>query len=288
MVRILSLFLELSRPFTLIFPFVAAFAGLMMAVETVALKSIFMGIGVGFILVIVHAAANIFNQYFDRDIDEVNKPTRPIPSGRVTARTALNISVATYLAGLALSLAFGPRFFGLVLLYAVLTVVYSAPPRLKQFPWLSNLTIAVARGMLILMAGYAAVKPLDSQIWAISSVLGLYLMGAASTKDFVEIKGDRKFGVRTLPVVYGTEKTIRIIWPFFILPFLLVPVFCYFSLLPWNMILLTAFVLMGAFTVGSMLRNPSEKAFTENSLSWVLMYLTIILYPITAMILEFT
>ncbi|MFH1540030.1 MAG: UbiA family prenyltransferase [bacterium] len=282
------LFFELARPFTLIFPFVASFAGLMLASERADLKSAFLGISVGFILIIVHSAANIFNQYFDRDIDAVNKPTRPVPQGRITPVAVLAISIVTYTVGIGLSLLVNFRFFALVFLYAALTVIYSAPPRLKRFPWLSNVTIAIARGMLILMAGYAAAGPLDVEIWAISSVLGIYLVGAASTKDFAEIEGDRKHGINTLPVIYGTEKTIRIIWPFFIFPFLLIPAYCYLSLIPFKMILLTAFVLPGVFTVSSMLKNPSEKAFTENSLSWALMYLTIIFFPIAAMILEFT
>jgi len=288
MKKLLLLFLELTRPFTLIFPFVAAFAGLMLASKRVDIKSVFLGISVGLILIIVDSAANIFNQYFDREIDSVNKPMRPIPQGEISPGAVLALSLVLYGVGISLSLLLNFRFFLLVVLYATLTILYSAPPRLKRFPWLSNITIAVARGMLILMAGYAAIKPLDMEIWAISSVLGFYLVGAASTKDFVEIKGDRKHGIRTLPVIYGTERTIKIIWPFFIFPFLLIPFYCYLSLIPSNMIVLTAFVLLGGFTVASMLRNPSEKAFTENSLSWVLMYLTIILFPITAMLLEFT
>ena len=280
------LIVELARPFTLIFPFVAAFAGLVVARSRADADTLLLGACAGAIFVVIHAGANAFNQYTDRDIDAANKPGRPIPSGRMSSRAVLAASLTMYAAGLAPALLIGKRFFVLAVLYAALTIIYSAPPRLKRFPWLSNLTIAVARGMLILMAGYAAARPLGAQIWALASVPGIYLLGAASTKDFSEVKGDSKFGIRTLPVVYGAEKTTKIIWPFFIFPFLLIPLYCRLNLLPAHMMLLTAFAAPGAATVVSMLRNPAEKAFTENSLSWALMYLTIIFFPITAMILE--
>jgi len=282
----IGLLSELSRPFTLIFPFTASFAGVVLAAGRLDLKSAVLGAGAGGIFIISHSAANIFNQYYDRDIDAVNKPGRPIPRGDVPPAAALAVSLAAYAAGLGLSLLVNIRFFAFVSAYSALTIVYSAPPRLKRFPWLSNITIAAARGVLILVAGYAAVAPPGAEIWTIAGVLGIYLVGAASTKDFAEVEGDGRHGIRTLPVIYGAERTVKIIWPFFIFPFLLIPVGRHFSLVPAGMVPLAAFALPGAVTVYSMLRNPSGKAFTENSLCWGLMYLTLILYPITAMILE--
>lgn len=52
----------------------------------------------------------------------------------------------------------------------------------------------------------------------------LFLLGAASTKDFADIKGDRNGGLKTLPIIYGPQKTAKIIGPFCVVPWLLLPV----------------------------------------------------------------
>ena len=63
----------------------------------------------------------------------------------------------------------------------------------------------------------------STEPWYIGLVIGLFLLGAASTKDFADIEGDRAGGCRTLPIVYGVKKAAWIISPFFVLPWLLLP-----------------------------------------------------------------
>ena len=117
--------------------------------------------------------------------------------------------------------------------------------------------------------------------WYIGSVFGLFLLGAASTKDFADIEGDRADGCETLPILYGVKKAAWMIAPFFVLPFVLIPIGVTRGILTGNPGLLMAlgFGLMayGAFTVYLLVRRPEDLATTENHPSWTHMYLMMML-----------
>lgn len=161
---------------------------------------------------------------------------------------------------------------------AFITVLYSAPPfRLKRFPFLSNIAIALARGMLLIVAGWSVYDtPYNSTPWFLGLIFAFYLLGAASTKDFSDIEGDTAFGVRTLPSVYGVEKSLKIIAPFFIFPFLLIPLGVFSGLIPHVTMPLVLLSLWGAYAYKLLSNHPSELTLETNHLSWKHMYLILI------------
>jgi 4-hydroxybenzoate polyprenyltransferase len=166
---------------------------------------------------------------------------------------------------------------------------YLAPYQLgrtKVRGMLANLTIAIPRGILLKVAGWAMVATVwYAEPWYIGTIFGLYLMGAASTKDFADIQGDLAGGCRTLPIIYGVRKAAWIISPFFIFPWLLVPLGAFLpdpqnpehAILTGNPWLLTGLgvllTLWGCYTVYLLLRDPDSLAETENHPSWKHMYL---------------
>ena len=113
----------------------------------------------------------------------------------------------------------------------------------------------------------------------------LVLIGAASTKDFADMEGDRAGGRKTLPIVYGVKKAIWIIAPFFVLPWLFVPLGAFLPdpqnpehpILTGNPWILTSFgavfTVWGIYTVYLLLRDPNSLTETENHPSWKHMYL---------------
>ncbi|HEY4588179.1 MAG TPA: UbiA family prenyltransferase, partial [Thermoanaerobaculia bacterium] len=168
------------------------------------------------------------------------------------------------------------------------TFIYSAPElgRTKVRGMLANLTIAIPRGVLLKVAGWAMVAHVSfTEPWYIGGVIGLFLIGAASTKDFADMEGDRAGGCRTLPILYGAQKAAWIISPFFIIPWIFVPLGAYLRdprnpshpILTGNPWILTAFGLVftvwGAYTVWLILRDPKSLTETENHPSWKHMYL---------------
>jgi hypothetical protein len=78
--------------------------------------------------------------------------------------------------------------------------------------------------MLLKVAGWAMVASVFyAEPWYIGAIFGLFLIGAAGTKDFADIEGDRAGGCKTLPILYGVKKAAWIIAPFFVFPWLLIP-----------------------------------------------------------------
>ena len=275
-------FMGLSRPFTLFPPAVAVISGGLIALghyghEPTA-DSLLLLVFAGALLAVINAASNAINQAFDADIDAVNKPTRPIPSGTWSKGETIKVSSLIYLFAFILAFVVGRPFALFALLFILITILYSIPPlRLKKRLWGSNITIAVARSWLLLLAGWSVfpyVNIMEPTIWYCGLIMFVFLFGASTTKDFTDIKGDREYGMNTLPVVYGVEKTALIISPFFVLPFLLIPLGATAELLPLASVKLTPMIGWGFYVViilGSVATEPSKKL--ENSKMWFHMYM---------------
>jgi 4-hydroxybenzoate polyprenyltransferase len=151
---------------------------------------------------------------------------------------------------------------------------------------LANFTMAIPRGILLKLAGWAMVAPIwSAEPWYIGLVICLFLLGAASTKDFADIEGDRAGGCRTLPIVYGVRKAAWLISPSFVFPWLLLPLGTMLrdpqnrshAILTGNPWLLSAlgalFIVWGAYTVYLLVRDPASLTATENHPSWKHMYM---------------
>jgi 4-hydroxybenzoate polyprenyltransferase len=226
---------------------------------------------------LLNGASNVVNQVYDLPIDRINKPARPLPSGRATRRTALGLSVTLYAASLAIAATINCSVLAMFALGAAATVVYSVPPlRTKRFGWWANVTIAVPRGVLLKVAGWSVTKSiLCPEAWLIGGVFGLFLLGATTSKDFADVEGDRADGCRTLPVVHGRQKAIRMIHPFFTIPFLLLAAGAAGGLFTGNRVALVALGLICAawgHAVVVMLRRDPDAQLTENHPSWRHMY----------------
>ena len=278
-----ALYWELARPFTLVAPALGMFTGSVIALGAsppvplgpwIAAK-----VALGTIMAaVLNAASNVLNQVTDLEADRINKPDRPVPSGRVDPSEALRLSGWLYVAAFLLAVPVGPQCTLLAGTAAVMTLAYSAPPlRLKAVPYLANLVIAVPRGVLLKVAGWSCVRDFGRlEPWYIGLVFGLFLLGATTTKDFADLRGDAAAGFRTLPVVHGPRRAAWIIAPFLVLPFLLIPYGIARGMLsgdPAILLALTATLCAwGAYIVYLMVRRPGELARTENHPSWTHMY----------------
>ncbi len=149
------------------------------------------------------------NDWFDRHVDAINEPNRPIPSGRVPGRWGLGIAIGWT----ALSLAVGAALGFWVLVAAVvglaLAWAYSAPPfRLKINGWWGNSAVGLCYEGLPWFTGAAAVAHHQSPDGRSTLLALLYSAGAFGImvlNDFKAIEGDQKLGIRTLPVQLGVR-----------------------------------------------------------------------------------
>jgi 4-hydroxybenzoate polyprenyltransferase len=224
-----------ARPFTLVPPMVGIFSGSLIGygasrapfrLAQVALAVVAAGV--------LNAASNGLNQICDLENDRINKPQRPLPSGQLGRGKAWAFVAVMYAGALAMVGAVNRETFAIYVIAALATVAYSAPPlRLKCHPLGSNLVIALIRGELLKVAGWAAVSTVLVSIepWYIGFIYFLFLLGATTTKDFADIEGDRAAGCITLPVRYGPVWSARAISPAFIVPWLLMPLGVYLRIL---------------------------------------------------------
>ena len=280
-------YIQLARPFTLIAPALGFVSGAITAIGAYPAEPWTMAVLTPAIIgaamaAMLNAASNALNQIYDLAIDAVNKPARPLPSGRLTIRQAWVFTWISYAIALVLAWFVAPdgrhECFWIVLAAAILTFAYSVPPvRTKRHGLWANVTIAVPRGLLLKVAGWSAVKTVFGvEPWFIGGVFGLFLLGASTTKDFSDMEGDRADGCRTLPIIYGVRKAAWLIAPSFVLPFMLINVGVVTGILTGNPLLLhllgITMTIYGAYVLYLMLRKPEELALDANHVSWAHMY----------------
>ncbi len=112
---------------------------------------------------VLNAANNALNQIYDLDIDRVNKPKRPLPSGALTVGEAWAFTLVTAFLAWVLAWLASPdgrrECFWIVVFTTLLCWIYSAPPLwTKRRGFLANVTIAIPRGVLLKVAGWSTVK----------------------------------------------------------------------------------------------------------------------------------
>ncbi len=150
----------------------------------------------------------MLNDYFDRDLDAINEPTRPIPAGDISLRDAtILISVWTLITVVVAAL-LHPFVFAHVILGIINAHLYSANPiKLKKRLWWGNIIVAFSYLVYPWLSGeviYRGSLTVDSIIIALCYAFAS--TGTMTVNDFKSIEGDKRVGIRTLPVVYGERK----------------------------------------------------------------------------------
>jgi 4-hydroxybenzoate polyprenyltransferase len=282
-----AVLLEFSRPFTLVAPALGFASGAVTATGALPREpltsELFLYPILGLTMAaVLNAASNALNQIYDLEIDRINKPRRPLPSGRLNLADAWVFTIAAYAVALALAWLTAPggrrECFWIVVVATMITVLYSVPPfRTKRLGIWANVTIAIPRGVLLKVAGWSSVKTvLGFEPWFIGAIFGLFLLGASTTKDFADMEGDARGGCRTLPIVYGVRRAAWLISPSFVLPFVMISAGTFAGILTGNFVLLQllsiVMTIYGAYVCYLMLRRPEDLAVEENHVSWAHMY----------------
>lgn len=158
---------------------------------------------------LVCGTSQVVNDWYDQDVDRINEPQRPIPSGRVPGQWGLYIAYVWTALSLVVSTVLGPWGFAATTVGLLLAWAYSAPPiRLKQNGWYGNAACASAYEGLPWFTG-ALVASGALPDWKILALAALYSAGAhgiMTLNDFKSIEGDRQMGIRSIPVQLGAER----------------------------------------------------------------------------------
>jgi chlorophyll synthase len=213
---------------------------------------------------LVCASSQAVNDWYDRHVDAINEPNRPIPSGRIPGQWGLYIALIWSLISLWVGSLLGPIGFIATIMALVLAWLYSMPPiRFKNNGWLGNLACGVSyeglawvTGATLLSGGVLPSKP--SLILA-----GLYSAsahGIMTLNDFKAIDGDRQMGVRSLPVQLGAFKAAKVSAFMMLIPQLIVLGLLLFWDKPIYAFVIGGLMIGQILLLKDFLRKPIEKA----------------------------
>jgi len=256
--------LTLLKPITWFPPMWAFACGSITGSEAIADNLPIFLLGLALTGPLVCASSQAVNDWFDRHVDAINEPLRPIPSGRIPGRWGLYIAIVWSLISIWVGSYLGPIGFAATLLALVLAWLYSMPPiRFKNNGWFGNLACGISyeglawvTGATLISGGVMPSKP--SLILA-----GLYSAsahGIMTLNDFKAIEGDRQMGVRSLPVQLGAKRAAQVAAAFMLIPQLVV--LC--LLLSWGKemyaLVISLLIVAQVILLKDFLRRPIEKA----------------------------
>lgn len=218
---------------------------------------------------LVCASSQAVNDWFDRHVDAINEPQRPIPSGRMPGRWGLGIAVAWTGLSLLWATLMGPWGFAACALAIVFSWAYSAPPvRLKNNGWWGNTACALSYEGLAWITG-AAVMLGGAWPGAHSLLLALlYSIGAhgiMTLNDFKAIEGDQRMGVASLPVQLGAKNAALAACLFMWLPQLMVSALLLSWQLPWHAAAVLTLSLLQWPLMLRFMQEPVERALSVSA-----------------------
>jgi geranylgeranylglycerol-phosphate geranylgeranyltransferase len=191
----------LTRPNNLLITFLsiwtaAIVAGSIEPVQNVILASIS--------AVLIMIGANVINDIFDIEIDRINKPKRPLPSGKVSIRTAYIIFFSSYFLAWILALFINFQIFLVALIFGLLLILYSY--KFKRMVLIGNFVVSLATGMAFIYGGMSVDRVEGTVFPALFAFF--FHFGREIIKDLQDVQGDGVNAANTLAVIYGTRAAL--------------------------------------------------------------------------------
>ncbi len=205
--------LELLKPITWFAPMWAYGCGIVSSGVPISQHLGLLALGVILAGPMVCGTSQAVNDWFDRHVDAINEPNRPIPSGRLPGLLGLHIAIRWTAFSLLVAAALGRWGFLAAVVGLALAWAYSAPPlRLKQNGWWGNAACAACYEGLPWITG-TAVMTAAAPDWHVLLIAALYSAGAhgiMTLNDFKSVEGDRQSAIRSLPVQLGVTMAGRV------------------------------------------------------------------------------
>jgi geranylgeranylglycerol-phosphate geranylgeranyltransferase len=192
----------ITRPLNAVVAGIAVIVAYLIATGTIIPEVLLLFV----VVILVTAAGNVINDYFDVEIDRVNRPDRPIPSGQVTLPAARAFAIVLFLAGILLCLLTNALCITIAVFNTILLIAYAA--RLKRTPLFGNIAVSYLAGSMFLFGG--ALSGMSGLIHVIPfAVMTFFAMLARElVKDAEDVEGDRASGAETVPIRFGIRKTV--------------------------------------------------------------------------------
>jgi len=197
-------FFSIIRPANAVMSGVTAIIAYLIATGTVIPSVILLLV----VVTLITAAGNVINDYFDADIDRINRPERPIPSGKISPVSARGYAVTLFLAGIVVSLFTPPLCLAIAVINSAILVLYAA--RLKSMPVIGNAAVAYLAASIFLFGGAFAGGYALVLMVPLAVITFFATMVREILKDAEDVEGDAAGGADTLPIRMGIRLTTRI------------------------------------------------------------------------------
>lgn len=205
-----SAVLELLKPITWFPPMWAFACGVVSSGMSVREHWVTLILGILLTGPLVCATSQAVNDWFDRHVDAINEPGRPIPSGRIPGRWGLYIGIVWTILSLLVAAYLGTVVLCAAILGLCLAWAYSAPPfRLKQNAWYGSAACGACyeglpwvTGAAVMLAGALP----DAKIFMMAALYSIGAHGIMTLNDFKAVEGDKALGLKSLPVMMGTQR----------------------------------------------------------------------------------
>jgi chlorophyll synthase len=212
---------------------------------------------------LVCGTSQVVNDWFDREVDALNEPQRPIPSGRVPGHWALALAALWSALSLILGALLGPFALAATLAGLVLAWIYSAPPlRLKLNGWWGNAAVAACYEGLpwITGAAIAAGGAPGGPIIALAALYSIGAHGIMTLNDFKSVAGDRALGIRSLPAQLGVARAARVACAVMAAPQVVVVALMLHWQRPLGAAVVAALLIAQVLLMVRLLRAPRDRA----------------------------
>ncbi|WP_295722334.1 UbiA family prenyltransferase [uncultured Methanobrevibacter sp.] len=217
---------------------------------------------------------NAINDVFDVKIDSINKPTRPIPSGRIKLKTgkiySLGLMAVAVIVGGIISLIvnhFGPVL--IVIGACILEYFYARD--LKSTVLIGNISVGLLTGLCFLFGGVIiGCKNGNIQIIKISLILAFFAMLMTTAreivKDIEDIEGDKKEGAKTFPIVYDKKVSAYLTASLIIIDTILCPLLYSYHIFSLSYLIIVAIAMILFFySAYSILKDQRRENCTKIS-----------------------
>lgn len=167
--------------------------------------SIILGFMVGFF---ISTSALILNDYFDIEIDKINVPTRPLPSGMIKPYEVVLLSIVTTFIGLVSAFFIGRTALIMAVAFWIIGLLYNWKFKRTGLP--GNLMVSSSVAVTFILGGIAVGKPWNPAVWCFSIIAFFIDLGEEIASDAMDMAGDAKINSRSIALSRGKDAALKI------------------------------------------------------------------------------
>lgn len=209
------------------------------------------------------AAGNVINDYFDYQIDLINKPERPIPSGRISLKNGRNYGYLLFLLGTICGFLISyltNNWIPFIIVLIADVILYLYAYTLKATPLIGNLAVGFMTGFGFVFGGYTLNNP---TIISTSIFLGFFAFVMTTArelvKDIEDMEGDKSEGAKTLPILYGEKITSVLAFILIVIDCALCPLLYYYNVFGFYYLIVIAIaVILFLYSAILIIRNQDR------------------------------